>query len=178
MLLQDTRCYLIGAMDRTKNGRGWRENMQGWLEGLGVQVFNPYNKPTDKAIENAETLRLRERYVEEENWEGVAQVMKEIRRYDLRMVDLSDFVIVHLDMNDKPCGTWFELNLANQQKKPVLVVSAGGKKSAPLWLFAEIPHEYIFNNFDELKTYLLGVNQGEDSGNPRWKLFRFPSKDK
>lgn len=177
-MLKNTRCYLIGPMDRTNNGRAWRENMQEWLEALGVQVFNPYAKPTDKAIENAETLKLREKYVQEENWDMVVQIMKEIRRYDLRMVDLSDFVIVYLDMEAYPYGTIIEANLANQQKKPVLVVSAGGKKNAPLWLFSEIPHKYIFNNFDELKSYLTWVNQVGDSDNPRWKVFQFPSKDK
>lgn len=175
-MLKNTRCYLIGPMDRTENGRTWRETMQGFLEDLGVQVFNPYAKPTDKAIENAETLNLRKKHVEEENWDEVSRIMKEIRRYDLRMVDLSDFVIVYLNMDDKPFGTIYEMNLANQQRKPVLVVSEGGKRNAPLWLFAEIPYEYIFENFEDLKTYLLGVNQGLDSENPRWKVFQFPSK--
>ena len=175
MKLKNTRCYLIGPMDRTNNGHVWRESMQKWLEGFGVQVFNPYKKPTDKAIENADTLALRGKYVIEEKWEAVAKQMKEIRRYDLRMVDLSDFVIVYLNMDEKPLGTIFELNLANQQKKPVLVVSEGGKKNAPLWLFAEIPHQYIFENFEDLKNYLAWVNEGGDSSNPRWKLFTFPS---
>ena len=175
-MLKNTRCYLIGAMDRTENGRQWRETMQNFLESMGVQVFNPYSKPTDRAIENAETLNLRKKFVEEENWDKVSRIMKEIRRYDLRMVDLSDFVVVYLNMDDKPFGTIYEMNLANQQRKPVLVVSEGGKKNAPLWLFAEIPHKYIFDNFEDLKTYLIGVNHGMDSENPRWKVFQFPSK--
>ena len=44
-LLTGSRCYLIGAMEYTSDGRGWREHTQDRFRGSGIIFFNPYHKP-------------------------------------------------------------------------------------------------------------------------------------
>lgn len=47
-------------------------------------------------------------------------MMKVIRSVDLRLVDISDFMIVNLDLETHPCGTLEEIFWANRQKSRYL----------------------------------------------------------
>ena len=57
----------------------------------------------------------------EKKYEELSGLMKTIRSVDLRLVDISDFLIVSLDLNTHPCGTYEEIFLANRQKKPIII---------------------------------------------------------
>lgn len=168
------RVYLAGAMDRVPDGGvQWREWITPWLNEHGIIVLNPVNKPCDIGVENAETRKLRH----DAKMKGdLAPLLKdrEVRAVDLRMVDISDFLIVHLDMESHPCGTYEEGFWANREKKPILVVCKQGKLHAPDWLFWAIPHEMIFSNWDELKTYIDYIhttNKTDIDRKKRWIFF-------
>ena len=99
-------------------------------------------------------------------------MMKNIRAVDLRLVDISDFVIVNLDLNVHPCGTLEEIFWANRQKKPIIIHMVQGKQQTPDWLFGTIPHQMIFSNWDEIKSYLSYINLSENIDNhKRWYFF-------
>jgi hypothetical protein len=83
--------------------------------------------------------------------------MKPVRNIDLRLVDIADFVIVHLDTTIYSFGTVEEIANANREKKPILVHVEQGKQYAPNWLFGMIPHEDIFSTWGELKTRVRTV---------------------
>jgi nucleoside 2-deoxyribosyltransferase len=171
--LQNQRVYLAGAMDRVADrGNGWRDNITPFLQDLGVIVFNPIKKPTDVGQEDAATHKYKQKLKQEMNYDELSRVMKVIRSVDLRLVDISDFLIVNLDLDIHPCGTYEEIFWANRQKKPIIVHMVQGKQNAPDWLFGTIPHEMIFSSWDAIKIYLLQIhNDTEIKTYNRWYFF-------
>jgi len=167
------RCYLAGAMDRVADrGATWRDNITPFLESLGVVVFNPISKPTDIGLEDTDTHLIKTKLKEKGRYDELSSMMKVIRAVDLRLVDISDFLIVNLDITVHPCGTLEEIFLANRQKKPIIVHMEQGKSHTPDWLFGTIPHQMIFSTWDEIKTYLLHIDSSENiETHKRWYFF-------
>ena len=100
--------------------------------------------------------------------------MRDIRSIDLRMIDISDFDIVRLDMEIPACGSIEEITLANKQKKPVLIWCPQGKKKLYRWIYGMLPIEHIFGDLDCLFNYLNYINSAEtidDLG--RWRFFDY-----
>jgi hypothetical protein len=99
-------------------------------------------------------------------------MMKVIRRVDLRLVDISDFLIVNLNLDIHPCGTYEEIFTANRCKKPILIHMEQGKNNAPDWIFGTVPHQMIFSRWDDLKSYLIHINKDENiESYKRWQFF-------
>lgn len=171
--LNNQRVYLAGAMDRVPDrGNGWRDNITPFLQDLGVVVFNPIKKPSVIGMEDTATHELKIRLKNQERYDGLSQLMKVIRSVDLRLVDISDFLIVNLDLDIHPCGTYEEIFWANRQKKPIIIHMVQGKQQAPDWLFGTIPHEMIFSSWDDIKEYLHQINSNEKINNHnRWYFF-------
>jgi hypothetical protein len=149
-----SRCYLAGAMDRVPDGGvEWRDRLTPWLNSRGIIVLNPVDKPCEIGREDAESRRIRH----EAKMRGDYSLLikdKEVRGVDLRLVDNTDFLIVNLDLETHPCGTYEELFWANREKKPIIVRVEQGKDHAPDWLWWTIPHQMIFSTWEEVKTYL------------------------
>jgi len=171
--LKNQRVYLAGAMDRVPDrGSTWRDNITPFLNDLGIIVFNPISKPTDTGLEDENTHILKTKLKKEEKYDELTSVMKTIRSVDLRLVDISDFLIVNLDLDTHPCGTLEEIFWANRQKKPIIIHMVQGKNNAPDWLFGTIPHQMIFSNWDEIKTYLSYINNSKNiESYKRWYFF-------
>ena len=171
--LKNQRVYLAGAMDRVHDrGNGWRDNITPFLENLGVIVFNPIKKPTKIGKEDAETHRYKTKLKLEKKYDELSDIMKVIRGVDLRLVDISDFLIVNLDLDVHPCGTYEEIFLANRSKKPVVVHMEQGKHNAPDWLFGTIPHKMIFSTWTEIQDYLNYIDtHAEIEHHNRWRFF-------
>lgn len=137
-LLKGTRVYLSGPMDfvgsREDEKRfGWRNRMSKWLQKRGAVVFDPWNKPTVRwlegyGLEDEHSVQPREHWTFESSREGAktratcAQHFWPIMHIDLRMVDVSDFVIAYCPTNVYSVGTPHEIVIARQQHKPVLMV--------------------------------------------------------
>ena len=173
--LLNQRVYLAGAMDRVADrGVGWRDSITPFLEDLGIIVFNPIKKPTSVGIEDALTHELKLQLKKDQNYDELSSVMKTIRSVDLRLVDISDFLIVNLDLDIHPCGTYEEIFWANRQKKPIIIHMVQGKRNAPDWLFGTIPHKMIFSHWDEIKEYLSHVDSYNQINNyNRWYFFNY-----
>lgn len=171
--LSNQRVYLAGAMDRViDRGNGWRDNITPFLESLDITVFNPIKKPTSTGKEDFETHQFKTKLKQEQNYTELSQVMKTIRSVDLRLVDISDFLIVNLDLDVHPCGTYEEIFWANRQKKPIIIHMVQGKQNAPDWLFGTIPHEMIFSSWQEIQDYLAQINSSfEVKTHNRWCFF-------
>ena len=92
--------------------------------------------------------------------------MKEIRNVDLRMVDISDFIIANIDLDVHACGTYEEIVTANRQKKPIIVRMKQGKSHAPDWLLGMLgsSHNMIFETL--LDTFLTEVDHIQTLGFP------------
>ena len=99
--------------------------------------------------------------------------MKAIVHMDLRMVDICDFVIVYMDMDSKPFGTIHELLNSLHQKKPTLVVIKGGRKEASNWLYGIMDYNFMFDSFDDVKTFITQIDNGTIDGDlSRWVFFK------
>jgi nucleoside 2-deoxyribosyltransferase len=171
--LRNQRAYLAGAIDRvTDRGTGWRDSITPFLNELGVVVFNPLNKPSDLGSEDNTTHLVKKLLKESQKYDELSNVMKTIRATDLRLVDISDFLIVNLDLNTHPCGTLEEIFLANRSKKPVLIRMEQGKNHTPDWLFGTLPHSMFFSTWSEVQDYLNHIN-GDAFINceNRWRFF-------
>ena len=171
--LNGTRTYLLGAMDRVPDsGAGWRQDITPFLEGLGVTVLKPCEKPIDVGVEDDDARAEIAMYKKTGDFEMIRKEYGIIRAVDLRCVDISDFIIASIDLHVHACGTYEEITLANRQKKPVLVWCQQGKSKAPNWLFFMLPHQHIFGSIEDLLSYLGRVNSGEDSKHyKRWFFF-------
>lgn len=173
--LKHTRCYLAGAMDRVPDGgEVWRQKIRQSLNGLGINWLDPTCKPIDIALEDKES-RIRRRAAKVRgDYDAVADEMDPIRNIDRRMVNISDFLIVNIDIKVHACGSYDELNLANDQDKPILIHVEQGKVDTPDWLFAMMPHELIFGTWDELIAYLGHIAQDDVIDHlGRWLFFNW-----
>ncbi|MFA5380119.1 MAG: hypothetical protein WC455_30440 [Dehalococcoidia bacterium] len=180
--LKNTRCYLCGPIETCQDGGIlWRGNIMRRLDCIGIRWLDPCNKPTSFITETPADNMLLQEARAIADWDTVAERMLWIRRVDLRMVHLADFLIVHLDARTPTFGSIEEITWANQEKKPILVHCEQGKTEAPLWLFGMIPHEMIFSTWLELERYVryvdhdkcLNTDQITTWSENRWHLFNF-----
>ena len=150
-----TRCYLVGHMQYA-DGRDWRDYVSTEMEAMGITVFNPYDKDMDNG-----------------HYNDVAKRMKQIRSYDLNLVDRSDFIIAHLLPEVASWGSAEELVTAVRMKKPVFVSMEGGKKKTPLWVMGMMPHHYIYDSVEDIVDMLKRINSGDkEIDSDRWRLLR------
>jgi nucleoside 2-deoxyribosyltransferase len=103
----------------------------------------------------------------------VADRMREIRSFDLNLVDRSDFIVAHLIPDVASWGSAEELVTAIRMKKPVFLSIEGGKKKTPLWIMGMLPHKYIYNNVTEIVDKLKNIDSGKKAiDNERWRLLK------
>ena len=171
--LKNQRVYLAGAIDRVYDkGRGWREEISPFLESLGVVVFNPITKPTEIGLEDSDTHLVKSKLKKNKRYDELSSMMKIIRSVDLRLVDISDLLIVNLDLDIHPCGTYEEIFWANRQKKPIIIHMVQGKEHAPDWLFGTVPHQMIYSDWNDIYGYLEHINSSENiNTHNRWYFF-------
>ena len=155
-------------------GRDWREYVEQELKQLNITVFNPYKKPFVKDVNEDEAARQK---MSDDMVSGyysdVAERMTTVRSYDLNLVDRSDFIIAHLLPDIASWGSAEELVTAVRMKKPIFVSMEGGKSKTPLWMMGMLPHNYIYNDLDEVLVMLKEINKGNKKiDSDRWRLLR------
>lgn len=172
--LAGMRFYECGPMDRASdNGVGWRLEVGKFLVEHGCIVLNPCDKPIDIGLERTEDKEYRRRLKAEQKYDELSSMVKTLRIVDLRMVDISDALIVNLDIDIYPAGTAEEIFLANRQKKPILMHCPQGKNAIPDWYFGVFPHQHMFGSWYSLLQYLDDVDTGRDLRHfRRWMFFR------
>lgn len=171
--LKNQRAYLAGPMDRCPNGgKDWREHISAILSYYGAITLNPIIKPINIALEDEKTREKRKLLKQYGKYDELSREMKTIRNVDLRMVDISDFIIANLDLDIYPCGTYEEIFLANRQKKPIILHMKQGKNNVPDWLFGTIPHDMMFSSWSQITNYLDHINYSTSIVNHnRWYFF-------
>jgi len=139
MFLQNARVYLSGPMDFVasrdeEKKNGWRVRVKQFMQSYGATVFDPWEKPKVRGFheygkEDIVSIKTREKWTFEEGAKGAkiraecAHNFGETMHVDLRMVDISDFVIAYCPTNIYSVGTPHEIITARNQHKPVLFVS-------------------------------------------------------
>ncbi|MEO0448678.1 MAG: hypothetical protein AAF191_21655, partial [Verrucomicrobiota bacterium] len=136
-LLQQTRCYLSGPMDFVgsrvvEKYLGWRTILTPILKCLSISVLDPWNKPCVRGHNDdygREGLIPTKSQYEEDFWTNhetrarFEQDFWETVHIDLRMTDISDFVVAFVPTNIYSVGTVHEVITARNQWKPVLLIS-------------------------------------------------------
>lgn len=135
-ILEKTRCYLSGPMDFVgsrviEKYLGWRAILSPILKCFSIRVLDPWNKPMIRGHDNygKEGILPNKEQYEADFWTNAATRVKFERDFwetvhiDLRMTDLSDFVIAFVPTNIYSVGTVHEVIVARQQQKPVLMIS-------------------------------------------------------
>lgn len=170
-----TRCYLAGAMDRVPDaGVEWRRRLRQEHDDLKIVWLDPTDKPIDIGVEDVDSRARRHDAKIHRRYDEVVAEINPIRRVDLRMVDISDWLAVNIDLDVHACGTLEEVFLANRQKKPILVRIEQGKTAAPDWLFATIPHQLIFDSWGAMDDYIQHIaNDPVIETLSRWVFFDF-----
>jgi hypothetical protein len=135
-ILEKTRCYLSGPMDFVgsrviEKYLGWRAILTPILKTFAIRVLDPWNKPMIRGHDNygqEGVLPNKDQY-EADFWTNAATRVRFERDFwetvhiDLRMTDLSDFVVAFVPTNIYSVGTVHEIIVARQQQKPVLMIS-------------------------------------------------------
>jgi hypothetical protein len=169
------RCYLAGPIDYAVDfGVGWRKEVAKELDKLHVISLDPCKKPMFPGYEctDLEDHAARQKLKETSNWEVLATQMREIRCIDLRMCDICDFAIVHLDMKSYSTGTMEEWATLNRRKAPVLLHMEQGLRAVPDWLRGVLPPEMMFETWTSLIKYLTHVAYDKDIDSMgRWRFF-------
>lgn len=172
------RCYLSGPIDFAKDfGVGWRNMVQQELADLSIIFLDPCNKPmlSECAREDLENHQHRIDLKRRGDFEPVSRMMRTIRCIDLRMADLSDFAIVHLDLNVYSTGTHEEIVTMNRRKVPILTHVEQGKAALPDWYWGTLPHQMIFSEWSDLFAYVRHIATSPppiDTHN-RWRFFDY-----
>lgn len=163
--LNKTLTYLSGPMDRVldfqKEAVKWRDDLKPFLHSMGVGVLDPCDKATSLSVESEDVREKKKLLKEQGRYNELRQIMKPICSVDLRMVDISNFMILYIDTDIHMAGSYHEAVIAISQKKPVLVMCKQGKSSIPDWWWGTIPHEMMFSSWSELKDYLQKINTDE-----------------
>lgn len=180
-ILWGTRTYLIGNMEY-QNGEDWRDKVKRILSPRGVICFDPYHKPFINDVDEDTEARSRlQDWKDKEEWEKLQDRMWKVRSYDLRLVDISDFLIVRIVPGVASWGSAEELVTSVRAKKPIFLVVEGSKKNTPLWIFGMIPHRYIYDSIDDALKMITNIDEGiTPIDSDRWKLlkkeYRIPPK--
>ena len=138
-VLSGATVYLSGPMDfvasRAEEKRtGWRNRVGQFVQEFGTVVHDPWNKPVvvgmphyGKEDEFSTEKRYDWTYKDSEEGDQVRSALCAefwaTLHTDLRMVDVSDFLIAYCPTNIYSVGTVHEIVMARLQNKPVLFVS-------------------------------------------------------
>lgn len=182
--LKSSKTYLIGGMDDfSDRGMGWRQEITPFLTNMGIGVLDPTNKHSMIGHEDFDHLETRKKIIEgiesgviieNDLYTQYNKIMKEVVSIDLRMVDTADFLIVYIDTSKHLCGSYHELAMSVNQRKPTLVVCKQGKIKTPPWIMGIVPHQMIFSTWEQLKKYLIDIDTSENINTlGRWKFFDY-----
>ena len=172
-VLFKARTYLVGHMQYA-DGREWRDYAEEELKKLNIIVFNPFDNPFIKDVdENEDSRRDVEKMMLLGYYDGVAERMREVRSHDLSLVDKSDFIIAHLKPSVASWGSAEEIVTAVRMKKPIFVSMEGGKSKTPQWMMGMFPHKYIYDSVEDIIEIIKGIDNGYiEINSDRWRLLK------
>lgn len=172
-VLYRTKCYTIGPMEYA-DGSNWRATVEQALQPRNITVFNPYKKPFLNDCDESSDVRVRMRAaMRDGRYDEVSEWSRSIRRFDLNLVDRSDFIIAYIIPSTASWGTAEELSTAVSSRKPIFTVIEGGIKNTPLWLMGQLKPKYLYDDIDQVLEMLKQIDDGKyliDS--PAWRLLK------
>lgn len=170
------KTYLIGAMGKTAakdGGAGWRQQLTPILEQYGIQVLDPNKREKEKV--GMDTLTFHQKltgwkrsgnwnlYTEGHHkvWFGTDKILGDGELIhlpgDFDFVQVSDFLIAHIEKGDMPCGTYGEACLATYLGKSIYLVT-----KLPIYKISDsflgwirVSGGKVFETFSKLEQFLV-----------------------
>jgi hypothetical protein len=181
--------YLGGPMDFAPDGGfEWRSALTEKLIDIGFKrnhIFSPAKKPlTQSPFDLDNEAQIMRDLRKKRDWQGVCETMSMLAHIDLRLLDLSNVIIVHFPLDEdgrriNTYGTVHEIVVARQQHKPVLVVWEGGLETCSGWIMWLVGHDNVFATFDELLEKMQNISNGQETYDPKdWLLIDYNSSHK
>jgi nucleoside 2-deoxyribosyltransferase len=179
-LLDGAVCYLSGPMEFVSDhGVEWRRKFIRLVNerGLEIDCIDPTNKPGGEDIKIGENKEYQVKLQEEGKWQELRKYVHSYRRYDLRFVDISDFLIAVVDPNVPQWGTANEIYVAEMQHKPMFFIIDGGLAKLPRWLFDVIELDdsgpmNVYETVEEVIDHLCCLDRGHIEMSDEWVLIR------
>jgi nucleoside 2-deoxyribosyltransferase len=172
--LKHSLVYLSGPMDNAPDGGvEWRKKVTPILHKMGIGVLDPCNKPAVGHKEDSTFRGQIQKLKDENKFEEVRNLMKDVVGIDLRMVDLAHFILVKVDPTIHMCGTYWEVCYAVQQHKPIILFCEQGLNRIPNWLFGVADYMAFCTSLDMAVTYIQNVDDGNLELDRRWRFFDF-----
>lgn len=173
-LLAGSIFYLSGPIDCVKSSADavdWRVDMTRFLHSIGAGVFNPLDKPFNTTEESYVKTQERYRMKRCGFFDDVRDIMKTVCSDDMRLVDMSNAVILYIDKDVHMCGSYIETAWAALEKKPIIVMCKQGKIEVPDFLMGITPHRMFFGSWLDVKDYITSVDCGlETDTMKRWRF--------
>ncbi len=173
--LDEATAYLSGSMEYAQDhGIAWRRNFINLSNeaGLNIHYIDPTNKPGGKDVKMGEDKTFQQQLQDAGEFEELAKYVAHYRRYDMRFVDISDFLVASITPSIPQWGTADEIYLAESQHKPMFAIISGGLYKLPRWLFDVFDANYIFENEQQVIDRLVQLDQGNLELDDRWVLVR------
>ena len=173
--------YLSGAMEMVSDhGVEWRRKFidLSVKAGLKIDYIDPTDKPGGIEVKIGENKQYQSDLKLNQKWAELREYVGAYRRYDLRFVDLSDFVIASVNPKVPQWGTANEVYEAERQHKPIFFLCDGGLANMPNWLFdlVDLPEDgkrcNVFASLESLIDELVGYNEGTFPLTKEWVLVR------
>ena len=128
--------YLAGPIeqDTSDGGQSWRNLVTPTLDEAGVYVQDPCKtEPLATGMDVVTAQDQFNRWIRGGRYDLFADKFKMVVDKDMRMVDRSDFIIVHLFPDIGTTGTIHEMARAWRLKKPIYLVYYGAVSSISKW---------------------------------------------
>jgi hypothetical protein len=175
--------YLSGPMEAVADhGVEWRRKFVKLIDEseLNIDLIDPTNKPGGIDVKIGENKAHQETLQREGRWNELRRYVKAYRRYDLRFVDISDFLVVVVNPAVPQWGTANEVYTAEQQHKPMFFICDGGMANLPRWLFDVVDLDdasrnkqcNVFQSVEEVIERLIHLDSGKYPLNDEWVLIR------
>lgn len=170
-ILYGASVYLSGPIEYANDhGIGWRTKFANLASNMELNILDPTNKPKHLFSETAKEKYNTKQLKQNNDLAGLRQFAKNIRRVDLRLVDLSSILVAYIDPKVHMFGTIDEVITAERQQKPLLAIVNGEKTDMSLWAYAIFRENEIFTSVEECVDYLQKINNGTIPIDNRWVL--------
>ena len=168
--------YMAGPIEALQDrGTQWRKKVaETLMNRYNVGIIDPCDKPSDYCHEDPETIARVTKLRESGQFDEYVEWAKPMVGIDYRSVHKADFLVLYIDKDIHMCGSYVEMAIATQERKPVLIVCKQGKKKISGFPFGMIPHTMMFDNFTDMYQYLDKVDSGQDvNDHRRWHFWDY-----
>jgi len=170
--LKGKTVYLCGAMAALQDsGVQWRDWITQRLKTeFSMIVLDPTGKSTDGISEIGDDKEKFRDLCKREAWGELKDTFYDVVRWDLRAVDKADVIIVNYDTLVPTVGTWHEIEVANFERKPILMkYDTSQLDTFNPWVTVHMKPEHLFSDWEILFNHLRDVNNGKFNRR-RWTL--------